>query len=62
MSLRLQILEYSYWEHYKYAKDLQYVLPIDHPKRVKIEKLLNEMITEINLMKTEMEKIKKQIE
>ena len=44
----LEILKANYWEHFKYAKDLQLILPLKHPKRVKYETILNEMILEIN--------------
>ncbi len=47
----LHILEANYWEHYKFAKELSFVLPIDHPKRILLEQQLNEMIQKINLMK-----------
>lgn len=36
-----EILQYSYWEHYKLAKDLSFVLPLNHPRRVRIEKEIN---------------------
>lgn len=49
--LRLEILEYNYWEHFKYAKDLALILPLKHPKRVMLEKKLNEMVVEINQLK-----------
>ena len=41
--INIELLRYSYWEHYKYAKDLSFVLPIKHPKRVKIEKEINKI-------------------
>ncbi len=50
-NLRLEILEGNYWENFKFAKDLQYIYPIDHPKRKFLEDSLNEMITEINELK-----------
>lgn len=48
MSIKLEILNASYWEHFKMAKDLALYLPIDNPKRLKIEGELNKMITEIH--------------
>ncbi len=53
--IRLEILESSYWEHFKYAKDLASYLPITHPKRKLIEAELNNQITELHNLK---EKIK----
>ncbi len=39
--IEIEILEYSYWEHFKYAKDVALILPIDDPKRKKVEEELN---------------------
>jgi len=43
-----QILQYSYWEHYKRARDLGRVLPIEHAKRKAIEKSLNKISQKLN--------------
>ncbi len=53
--IRLEILEYSRWEHFKFAKDIALILPMEHPKRKLLEKELHEMITEINILKNEIE-------
>jgi hypothetical protein len=55
-NIRLEILEYSYWEHFKMAKDIALVLPIDNPKRKKLEKEVNKMATEINEIKQKQKK------
>ncbi len=50
MSIELEILEHSYWEHYKRAKDLSLVLPLDHPKRIALSstlKIINKQIHKI---------------
>lgn len=52
VSNRLQILEYNYLEHFKHAKDLALVFPIEHPKRKEIELELNNMVCEINKLKS----------
>lgn len=49
--IELQILEYNYWEHFKHAKDLAMVLPVGHPKRLEVEKHLNELQEKISKMK-----------
>jgi hypothetical protein len=49
--MNLEILEASYWEHFKYAKDMALYLPLKHPKRIQVEEEINKMITEINLVK-----------
>ena len=38
-----EILLYNYWEHHKLAKELALVLPINHPRRLEVEKSLNEI-------------------
>jgi len=50
-SNRLLILEFSYWEHYKHAKDIAFIYPVDNPKRKEIEKSLNEILIEIQKIK-----------
>lgn len=47
----IEILEYNYWEHFKMTKDLALMLPIGHPKRVRIEKSLNELQSLITKLK-----------
>jgi len=51
--IKLEILEASYWEHYKYAKDLSLYLPLKHPKRLLLEEEINKLIEEINKLKKE---------
>lgn len=51
MSVKLEILLASHLEHFKAAKDLALIYPINHPKRVKIEKSLNEIQLEINQLR-----------
>ncbi len=50
-AIELELLEANYWEHFKFAKDLSLYLPLNHPKRIKIESELNEMITIIQKIK-----------
>ncbi len=47
----IEILEYSYWEHFKSAKDLALILPLDHPKRKAIEISMNEVLEKIKQIK-----------
>lgn len=56
MNLELQILEYNYWEHFKHAKDIAMILPIDHPKRLEVEKSLNNIQSRISEIKKESQK------
>lgn len=49
--LELEILEGSYWEHFKVAKDLALYLPLKHPKRVKLEEELNNLLKRIHELK-----------
>ena len=45
--IRLEILNYNYWEHFKKAKDLAKVLPPNHPQRIIIEKDMNDILKQI---------------
>ena len=58
---RLEILNSSYWEHFKFAKDLAGYLDYDHPKRIKIENLLNEMVDEIHKLNQEIKDMHPQL-
>jgi hypothetical protein len=49
--IKLELLQYSYWEHFKSAKDLALVLPINHPKRKVVEAELNKIMAEIQELK-----------
>jgi hypothetical protein len=51
MTHEIEILEYSYWEHFKYAKDLALILPLNHPKRNRLDLELNKMISKLHLLK-----------
>ena len=51
--IKLELLQCSYWEHHKFAKDLALILPIDHPKRVRIERELNKIITQLKEVENE---------
>lgn len=48
--IKIEILLASYLEHFKAAKDLALIYPIDNPKRIKIEQELNNIQMEINLL------------
>jgi len=48
MNTDQQIIQANYWENFKFAKELALIYPIDHPKRVKVEKELNEMAEKLN--------------
>lgn len=45
--IKLELLQASYLEHFKFAKDLSYILQISDPKRKKIETELNNIQSEI---------------
>lgn len=50
-SIQLEILQSSYWEHFKYAKDISLILPIENPKRQKIEAETNKIAEQIKQLK-----------
>jgi hypothetical protein len=51
-SIKIEILEYSYWEHFKALKDVALILPIEHQKRKKLEKATNEILKELHELKS----------
>ena len=51
MKIELEILEYSYWEHFKRAKDLHLILPKTHPKRVILNLEMDKMLKRIHEIK-----------
>ena len=51
-NIKIEILEYSYWEHFKALKDIALILPIEHPKRKKLEKATNEILAELYELKS----------
>ena len=46
-NIKLDILNASYWEHFKFAKDLALILPLDHPKRKRVEAEVDRIQKEI---------------
>lgn len=50
--IELDILNQSYWEHFKVAKELSHLYPPEHIKRVEIS-------TEIHIILTKIENLKK---
>lgn len=57
MNIKLEILKFNYWEHFKHAKDIALILPPEHPRRIEVEKHLNELQNEIKLLIHEASKI-----
>lgn len=54
--MNLEIINSSYWEHFKFAQELAGYLDLNHPKRIKVEAELNKMldkIRELNSAKNE---------
>ena len=54
--IRLQILEYSYWEHFKALKDISLILPITHPKRKLLDKEVDNLQNEIIRLKNKIKR------
>ncbi len=51
MTIQLEILQYSYLEHFKAAKDLAFILPIGHEKRISLQKEIDKILAEIKNVK-----------
>jgi hypothetical protein len=46
--IQLEILKFSYWEHFKKAKDLALIYPPEHPERLLLQKEIDKMLSTIN--------------
>lgn len=46
--IEFDILNASYWEHFKASKDLAKLYPVTHPKRVVLMEVINELQTKLN--------------
>ncbi len=44
-----EITKESYWVHFRREKELAFIYPIDHPKRIEIRKAINEMQEELDI-------------
>lgn len=49
--IKIELLEYSYWEHFKFAKDLSLILPLEHPKRKLLDEEITKILKELNQLK-----------
>lgn len=47
-NIHQEILKASHLEHFKAAKDLALILPLNHPKRLLIEKEVNKIQEQLN--------------
>ena len=56
MKNELEILNSSYWEHFKFSKELAGYLDLKHPKRVKLEIEINKMLVRIRELNAELKK------
>jgi hypothetical protein len=51
MTHKLEILKANYQEHMKFEKELSFIYPLNHPKRLALLEASNKLITEINSLK-----------
>jgi len=47
VDIKLEILQYSYWEHFKAYKELALILLVGHPKRVALQTEIDKLLIEI---------------
>ena len=47
MTITQEILQQSYYEHFKSAKDLAHVFPPEHPRRVSLQIAIDEILLKI---------------
>ena len=51
MEISLELLEANYWEHFKFSKELAMYLPLKHPKRIKIDNAMAQMVEQLKELK-----------
>lgn len=51
--IAIEILKGSREEHFKFSKDLGFIYPVGHPKRVKVEAELNKIQKELFKLENE---------
>ena len=49
--IKLEILELSYWEHFKSAKDMALVYPLNHFRRILVETEMDKLLQQIHELK-----------
>ena len=49
--MNLEILQYSYWEHFKAAKELSFIFPPEHEKRILLQSEIDKLIVQIQNVK-----------
>lgn len=49
MNIRLEILQCSYWEHFKAAKELALIFPPEHHRRIALQDEINKILDEIKI-------------
>lgn len=49
--IELDILNQSYWEHFKASKDLALVYPVSHPKRQLLLNTINDIQKKMDTLK-----------
>ncbi len=45
--IRRDILQFSYWEHFKKAKDISHIFPPEHPNRIELQSVMDDLILKI---------------
>lgn len=49
--IELELLQANHLEHFKFEKDLSMIFHIDHPKRIKLRKITQELSDKIQNIK-----------
>ena len=56
IEIKLRIVRFNYWEHFKRLKELALILPIGNPERDELEKNVDDLLIEMhNLEKVQKE-------
>lgn len=51
--IRILILKHSYWEHFKFAKDVSHIYSPEHEKIIELQKTINQISEEIKQLSDE---------
>lgn len=52
---KIEILKFSYWEHFKFAKDMSHIYPPEHVKMKELQGTINDIAAEIKQLTDENE-------
>ena len=55
LDIKMELLQERYWQHYKFAKDLAFVMSIQNPRYIKIQNEVNNINKKIKELQKEID-------